>query len=209
MLLTRSEDETKMEQVSTNWLNYSLTRFRRLRILGYSIIIATKSNESGALSRILICNFRVVSKSQINKRRAENKSVANPVSPTKPQSLGLAPAVAFSSTKPLRDFLGMFWIGIFLLFIVPLALDVTANCTGEIHCLALDGVYLSTVLKLNSKEKNSRQSQDSNPGQLGGKQECYLCATQPPCLVCKFMWPGLVILIMMSWFHLPSEIFRS
>ena len=40
---------------------------------------------------------------------------------------------------------------------------------------------VSTVYELSSKEeRNSWLSCDSNPGQLGGKQECYLCATQYP-----------------------------
>ena len=59
-------------------------------------------------------------------------------------------------------------------------MDVTANCICEIDCLALDGFDLNPVHKLISKEKKSRQSWDSNPGQLGGKQECFLCAAQPP-----------------------------
>ena len=46
-------------------------------------------------------------------------------------------------------------------------------------CLALDGFDLYAVHKLSSKEKKSQRSQDSNPGMLSGKQECYLCATQP------------------------------
>ena len=57
-----------------------------------------------------------------------------------------------------------------------LALDVTANGICEIHCIALYGFDLNSVHKLSSKEK----SRDSNPGLLGGKQECYLRATQPP-----------------------------
>ena len=39
-------------------------------------------------------------------------------------------------------------------FLQYLALDATANCICEIHCLALDGFYLNTVHKLSSKEKN-------------------------------------------------------
>ena len=57
-----------------------------------------------------------------------------------------------------------------------LALDATANCICENHSLALDGFDRNTVHQLSSKEKN----QDSNLGLLGGKQECYLCAKQPP-----------------------------
>ena len=46
--------------------------------------------------------------------------------------------------------------------------------------LALVGLNLNTIHKLSSKEKEYPQSWDSKPGLLGGKQECYLCATQPP-----------------------------
>ena len=58
--------------------------------------------------------------------------------------------------------------------------DVTANCICEIHCLALDGFDLNTVLKLSSKEKKSQRSRDLNLGLLGGKQECFHCAMQLP-----------------------------
>ena len=60
----------------------------------------------------------------------------------------------------------------------------------EIQCIAPDGfdLDLNTVHWLCSKdnylEKKSQQSQDSNPGLLGGKWECFLCATQPP----YFIW---------------------
>ena len=37
------------------------------------------------------------------------------------------------------------------------ALDVTANCICEIHCLALDGFNINTVHKLSSVEKNSQR----------------------------------------------------
>ena len=59
-------------------------------------------------------------------------------------------------------------------------MDITSNCICEIYCLALDWFDLNTVPKLSSKEKKSWLSQDSNPGLLGRKQECFLCATQPP-----------------------------
>ena len=40
---------------------------------------------------------------------------------------------------------------------------------------------VSSVHNLSSRdEKNSWLSRDSNPRLLGGKQECYPCATQPP-----------------------------
>ena len=65
-------------------------------------------------------------------------------------------------------------------FLLYLALDVTANCNCEIHCLALDGFDLNTVHQLCSKEKKSRRCQDLNPGLLGKKQECFHCAMQPP-----------------------------
>ena len=60
------------------------------------------------------------------------------------------------------------------------ALDVTTNSICEIHCLALDVFDLNTVHKLSSREKKSRWSPYSNPGLLGGKQECFLCGMQPP-----------------------------
>ena len=65
-------------------------------------------------------------------------------------------------------------------FLQHLTLDVNAKCICEIHYLALDGFDLTTVHKLSSKEKKSWRSQVSNPGLLGGKQECFLCAMQPP-----------------------------
>ena len=37
-------------------------------------------------------------------------------------------------------------------FLEYLALDIPANCTGEIHYLALDGFDLNTLHKLSSKE---------------------------------------------------------
>ena len=55
------------------------------------------------------------------------------------------------------------------LFLYYLALDVTANCICEIHCLPLDGFDLNTVHKLSSKEKKSGRNWDSNPGLLGKK----------------------------------------
>ena len=58
-------------------------------------------------------------------------------------------------------------------------MDVTANCSCEIHCVALYGFDLNTVHKLSSIEKRSLQSWDSNSGLLGGKHECFLCAMQP------------------------------
>ena len=61
-------------------------------------------------------------------------------------------------------------------FLQYIALDVTPNCTCEIHCLALDGFSLNTFYKLSSKEKKSWRSQHSNPGLLGGQLECFLCA---------------------------------
>ena len=65
-------------------------------------------------------------------------------------------------------------------FLLFSALDVTTNCIYEIHCVALDRFVLYAVHKLRSKEKKSRRSWDSNLGLQGGKQECFLCATQPP-----------------------------
>ena len=73
--------------------------------------------------------------------------------------------------------LTLFQFHVFLWF---LALDVTAYCICEIHCLAIYGFNLNTVHNLSSKEKKSQRSRDSNPGLLGGKQECFHCATQPP-----------------------------
>ena len=50
------------------------------------------------------------------------------------------------------------------------------HCICEILC-----VSTRPVRKLSSTdEKNSWLSRDTNPGLLGGKQECYLYATQPP-----------------------------
>ena len=55
-----------------------------------------------------------------------------------------------------------------------------------LHLLKLDGfnLDLNTVRCLSSKEnylkKKSRRSRDSNMGLLGGEQERFLCATQPP-----------------------------
>ena len=72
------------------------------------------------------------------------------------------------------------YIFYFCNFFSYLALNVTANCICEIQCLALDGFNLNTVHKLSSKEKKSQRSRDSNQRHLGGKQECFLCATQPP-----------------------------
>ena len=65
-------------------------------------------------------------------------------------------------------------------YLYCLTLDVTLNCIKEIHCLALDGFVLNTVHKLSSKDKKSRLGLNLNPGLLGGKQERFLCATQPP-----------------------------
>ena len=61
-----------------------------------------------------------------------------------------------------------------------LDLDVTANCICEIRFLALDGFDPNAVHQLSSKDEKSQQSRDSKPGLLGGKQECFLCAMQPP-----------------------------
>ena len=61
----------------------------------------------------------------------------------------------------------------FATFLLYLALDVTANCICEINCLALDGFHLNTVHQLSSEEKKSWRCRDSNPGLLGGKQECF------------------------------------
>ena len=65
-------------------------------------------------------------------------------------------------------------------FLYYLAMGITANCICEIFLLALDGFDLNAVHKLSSNEKKSRQSQSSNPRLLGGRQDCFLCATQPP-----------------------------
>ena len=67
-----------------------------------------------------------------------------------------------------------------------LVVDVIANCFCEIHRLALDGFDLNTVHKLSSKEKKSRQSQDSNPGLLGGMLA--LCNAAPPVLKLSGGW---------------------
>ena len=63
-----------------------------------------------------------------------------------------------------------------------LALDITANCICEIHCLVLDGFDLNTVHKLSSKEEKSWRSWDSNTGLglLGGKLGLFHCAMQAP-----------------------------
>ena len=74
-----------------------------------------------------------------------------------------------------------------MIFLQCLTLDVTANCTCEIHCLVLDGFDLNTVHKLSNKEKKYGQNPDSNPGLLGTKQECYLCATSS--LIIRTGWP--------------------
>ena len=55
-----------------------------------------------------------------------------------------------------------------LAFCSNLALNVTVNCICEIQCLALVGLDLNIVHKLSGKEKESRQSRDSNLGLLGG-----------------------------------------
>ena len=58
------------------------------------------------------------------------------------------------------------------------------HCICEIHCSALDGFDFSSAHKLGSREQfsaeKSCQSWDSNPGPLGEKRECYLCAMRPP-----------------------------
>ena len=64
-------------------------------------------------------------------------------------------------------------------FLKYLSIDITAYCICEIHCIALDEFDLKTVHQLNSKEKKSQLRRDSNPGLLGGKEECCLCTTQP------------------------------
>ena len=50
----------------------------------------------------------------------------------------------------------------------------------ETNCLALDRLDFNAVHKLSSKDKKSQLSLDLNPLLLGGKQERFLCATQPP-----------------------------
>ena len=61
-------------------------------------------------------------------------------------------------------------------FLLYLALDVTANPICEIHYLAPGGFDLNTVHKPSSKEKILAE-QGFEPGLLGGKQECFICAT--------------------------------
>ena len=61
-----------------------------------------------------------------------------------------------------------------------LLLDLTDNCICKIDCEALHGFDLTTVHKLSSKEKKYQRSRDLNQGLIGGKQECFLCSTQPP-----------------------------
>ena len=71
-------------------------------------------------------------------------------------------------------------------FFCSTCLWTSLHCICEIHCIVLDGfdLDLKTVHWLSSKEnylKNkSWRSRDSNPGLMSGKQECFLCATQPP-----------------------------
>ena len=49
---------------------------------------------------------------------------------------------------------------------------------------SLDGFNLYTVHKLSSKDETSRQTRDTNPEQLGGNRERYLCA-MPSNIVCN------------------------
>ena len=67
------------------------------------------------------------------------------------------------------------------LFVV-LLLRPLLHCICVILCMNTRWVRfsVSTVHKLSSRdEESSWLSHDSNPGLLGGKQACYLCATQP------------------------------
>ena len=52
-------------------------------------------------------------------------------------------------------------------FCSTLAMDVTANCICEIHCLALDGFNLNSVHKLSSKEKKSKAEPGIKPRAAG------------------------------------------
>ena len=70
-----------------------------------------------------------------------------------------------------------------IIFLKYLALGITTNCICGIHCLALDGFNLNTGHKLSSKEKKLQPSRKSSLGLQGGKQEFYLCSTQPPQLL--------------------------
>ena len=68
-------------------------------------------------------------------------------------------------------------------FCVELLLRPSLPCICEILCMSTRWVRfsVSTVHELSSREeKNSWLSRDANPWLLGGKQECHLCATEPP-----------------------------
>ena len=71
--------------------------------------------------------------------------------------------------------------GFLVFFLQYFALDVTAYCICEIHCLALDGFNLNLLYKLSSKEKKSWQRRDSNPKMEGGNQACFLYAMHLSC----------------------------
>ena len=58
-------------------------------------------------------------------------------------------------------------------FLQYLALDITATCICETHCLALDAFDLNTVHKLSSKEKKFSAEPGFKPGAAGWE------ATQP------------------------------
>ena len=76
-----------------------------------------------------------------------------------------------------------------------LALDVTTNCICEIHGITLDGFNLNTAHKLSSKEKKILTEPGFKPGAASWKQECYLCATQPPCQFRSYTFCPIGLLI--------------
>ena len=66
-------------------------------------------------------------------------------------------------------------------FLWYLALDVTANCICEAHCLALDEFNLNTVHKLSNKEKNLGSARiQTRAYWMGSKNAATVLYSPPP-----------------------------
>ena len=80
---------------------------------------------------------------------------------------------------------------------------------GIIKPLYRYNVLSSAVNKYQQHQvKNSWERRESNPWQLGEKQDCYLCDMQPPSC-CWFVWLALTTTMEAGNAHLNFEVERS
>ena len=93
------------------------------------------------------------------------------------------------------------------------ALDVSANCICEMHCLALDGFDLNNVHKLSSKEKSSADpSFEPGAAELEARMlpQCYVAAQF--CVIAAdwstLVWEAYFLFVSISFYKHSCGVFE-